>query len=253
VAICPDGRHGLSGSFDHTVRLWDLQTGRLILAVSGHGDVVNAVLIGPEGRAALSGVSDPTVPLWRLERGLELHQFRHDLQSPDDRGFQEVLALLSHSHWITAVGVTPDCCRALLGSYDLALRLWDLQTGDLIRSLLGHADAIYAVAVSPDNRHALSGSADRTLRLWDLSTGQLLHSFTEHAGPVSTVAICPDGRHALSGSHDRTLRLWDLERRMCRAKTTLDSSPLRIALAPDGQTVVVGDRVGNVHHFQIHY
>ena len=69
---------------------------------------------------------------------------------------------------------------------------------------------------------------------------------------MRAVAICPDGRHALSGSGDRRSRLWDLEHRISRAKLTLDSTPLAIALAPDGQTVVVGDRVGNVYHFQIH-
>jgi WD40 repeat protein len=69
---------------------------------------------------------------------------------------------------------------------------------------------------------------------------------------VSAVAICSDSRHALSGSDDRTLRLWDLEQRACRAIVPLESSPLAIALAPDGQTVVVGDRVGNVYNFQIH-
>jgi WD40 repeat protein len=164
-----------------------------------------------------------------------------------------MLTLLTHSHWTSAVAVTPDYCRAVSGSYDLTLIVWDLQTGDLINSLVGHTDAIYAVAVSPDNRHAVSGSADRTLRLWDLSTGQLLHSFTEHTGTVSTVGICRDGRHALSGSYDRTVRLWDIEQRTCRAKIALDSSPLAIALASDGQSVVVGDRVGNVYHFQVHY
>jgi WD40 repeat protein len=89
------------------------------------------------------------------------------------------------------------------------------------------------------------------MRLWDLATGQLLHSFCEHAGPVGAVAICRDGRHGLSGSDDRTLRLWDLQERSCRAMVPLESAALAIALAPDGRTIVVGDRVGNVHHFEI--
>ena len=48
------------------------------------------------------------------------------------------------------------------------------------------------------------------------------------------------------------MRLWDLQERVCRAMVPLESSPLAIALATDDRTVVVGDRVGNVHHFQIH-
>jgi WD40 repeat protein len=251
VAISPDGSHCLSGSFDRTLKLWDLKTGQLIRALAGHTDAVNAVAMASDGRIALSGSSDRTLRLWDLERGLEMQKLNRTLQSSGLRGFQEVLTLLSHSHWINAVDITHDGCRALSGSIDRTLKLWDLQTGELIRSFVGHTDTIYAVAVAPNGRHALSGSGDRTLRLWDLSTGRLLHSFTEHAGPVSTVAICPDGRHALSGSDDRTLRLWNIEQRICRAKITLDSSPLAIALAPDGQSVVVGDKVGNVHHFRI--
>ena len=253
VAISPDSRFCLSGSFDRTIKLWNLQTGQLVRALAGHADAVNAVAMASDGRIALSGSSDRTLRLWDLERGLEMQKLNRTLQSSGLRGFQEVLTLLSHSHWINAVDLTPDGCRALSGSYDRTLKLWDLQTGELVHSFVGHTDTIYSVALTPDNRHAVSGAGDRTLRLWDLQTGQLLHTFTDHTGPVSTVAICPDGRHALSGSDDRTLRLWNIEQRICRAKITLDSSPQAIALAPDGQSVVVGDKVGNVHHFQIHF
>jgi WD40 repeat protein len=107
------------------------------------------------------------------------------------------------------------------------------------------------VALAPDERQALSGSADHTLRLWEVATGRLLHSFAEHTGPVISVAVCPDGRHVLSGSRDRTLRLWDLDERTCRAIVPLESAPQAIAVAPDGRAIVVGDRVGNIHRFEI--
>ena len=51
--------------------------------------------------------------------------------------------------------LTRDGCHALSGSYDRTLKLWDLQTGDLIHSFVGHTDAICAVAASPDSRRAL--------------------------------------------------------------------------------------------------
>jgi WD40 repeat protein len=163
-----------------------------------------------------------------------------------------VLILSSHSHWVNAVAITPNGRWALSGSHDRTLKLWDLETGSLIRSFVGHTDSIYTVAVTPDGHIVLSGSADRTVRLWDLQTGRLLHTFAEHGGPVSAVVVCPDGRHALSGCDDRKLRLWDIERRVCRAMVPLESSPLAIAVGPEGRSVVVGDRVGNVHYFQIH-
>ena len=167
------------------------------------------------------------------------------------RALQQWVFQLNHSKWVDAVATTSNGRCPLTGSHDGTLKLWDLRTGELIRSLVGHTDAVSAVAVSPDDHLALSGSADHTLRLWDLTTGQLLHSFTEHVGPVVAVAMSPDGRHSLSGSRDRTLRLWDLNERVCRAVAPLESAPLAIALASDSRTAVVGDRMGSVHNFHI--
>ena len=69
VACSPDGRHGLSSSHDHTVRLWDLDTGSCIAALTGHIDWVKAVAYSPDGRRALSGSDDHTVRLWDLRTG----------------------------------------------------------------------------------------------------------------------------------------------------------------------------------------
>jgi WD40 repeat protein len=252
IAISADGRQALSGSYDRTLRLWDLQTGQPLRTLTGHGDGVNAVAVSHDGCHALSGSSDKTLRLWDLQRGQQIQLYTRTIGLSNLRGFQDMEVLLSHSHWINAVAITSDSRWALSGSHDRTLKVWDLRTGELVRSVFGHTGTVYAVAVSPDNRSALSGSEDRTLKLWDLETGQLLHSFSEHGGPVNAVAICADGRHGLSGSDDRTLRLWDLEERTCRALAPLESAPLAIAVAADNWTVVVGDRVGNVHCYQIH-
>ena len=252
VAISRDGRHALSGSYDRTMRFWDLATGEPVRTIGGHQDSVGAVALTPDGRHALSGSSDMTIRLWELERQLQILDFRRTYTRSDVRGFKGMHFALSHSHWVNTVAITADGQCALSGSHDRTLKLWNLGNGELIRSFFGHTDSVYAVAIAEDNRHALSGSADRTLKLWNLATGQLLHSFTEHSGPVNAVTICPDGRHGLSGSDDHTLRLWDLENKVCRAVTPLESAPLAIGLAPDGRTVVVGDRLGNVHRFEIH-
>jgi WD40 repeat protein len=181
-----------------------------------------------------------------------MHATRRTLRIAAFRMLQRWVIQLSYSESINAVATTANGRCALAASHDNTLTLWDFRTGRLIRSFAGHEGPIHAVDLAPDDRHALSGSTDRTLRLWDIGTGRLLHSFTGHTGPVISVAVCPDGRHGLSGSRDRTLRLWDLEERTCLAVTPLESAPQAIVVAPDGRTIVIGDRVGNIHHYQIH-
>ena len=66
---------------------------------------------------------------------------------------------------VSAVTVLADCSRGLSGSWDNTLRLWDLATGETLRTLEGHTSAVNAVAALADGRRAISGSDDHTLRL----------------------------------------------------------------------------------------
>ena len=79
-----------------------------------------------------------------------------------------------------SVTVLADGRRALSGSGDRTLRLWDLETGAELRRFEGHEDRVTSVTVLADGRRALSGSHDRTLRLWDLETGAELRRFEGH-------------------------------------------------------------------------
>ncbi len=121
------------------------------------------------------------------------------------------------------MALTPDGRRALSGSADKTLRLWDLETGACLKILEGHTGRVESVALTPDGRRALSGSYDKTLRLWDLDTGACLKILEGHTGSVESVAPTPDGRRALSGAgglsgaRDNTLRLWDLDTGACLA------------------------------------
>jgi len=252
VTISPDGHHAISGSYDRTLRLWDLQRGELKRTFAGRKRGKGMPEVSPLTRNTLFGSLDDALKLWDRRKRHELMTRHRALRLTALRVLQRWILSLSRSHSINAVATTSNGRCALAGTNDNSLELWDLRTDSLIRSLVGHTGTVHAVATTPDNRRALSGSADRTLLLWDVATGRILHSFTGHLGPVVVVAISPDGRRAISGSTDRTLRLWDLDERVCQAMVPLESSPVALAVAPDGRTVVVGDRVGNVHLFEIH-
>jgi WD40 repeat protein len=71
-----------------------------------------------------------------------------------------------------------------------------------------------------------------------------------HEGPVTTVAVTPDGRHAVSSSvQDCTLRLWRLADGVLLATLQGEGEYWVSALAPDGRTLVTGDRYGRVDVF----
>ena len=120
--------------------------------------------------------------------------------------------LTGHSGSVYAVAVTGDG-RALSGSSDRTVRLWDLESGHCSRVLQGHSGGVREVAVTGDGR-ALSGSDDHTVRVWDLESGACSRVLQGHAGGVRALAVTGDGR-VLSGSQDQTVRVWDLDSGHC--------------------------------------
>jgi WD40 repeat protein len=233
LSVVPPGRDRPFPSYDRPNACFDPAIVRFPLPFSRRGSWVSALAATPEGRYAVSGSRNGTLKVWILANG-QLHR-----------------TLAGHRGCVNALGVTPDGRRALSGSEDRTIMLWDLAIGRLLRTFTGHRGSVTALAVMPDGRRALSASQDRTLILWDLTNGRSLHTFTGHESAVSAIALTPDGRHVLSGAEDGTLRLWTMEDARCTAMAPLENSPLAIAVASDGRTVVIGDRVGNVHQFRI--
>jgi hypothetical protein len=99
--------------------------------------------------------------------------------------------LVGHTGLVSAVAFLPHGSRALSGSQDNTLRLWDLTTGETLRTLEGHTGSVSAVAVLADGSRALSGSWDGTLRLWDLTNGECLAEYAADDG-FSCVAFARD-------------------------------------------------------------
>gem|GEM_PF-827246 len=131
--------------------------------------------------------------------------------------------------------------RLLASGQGLEVRLWDLETGMMVRTLMGHEGTVRGVAFSPDGATIASGSEDATVRVWDVATGTERRVLKGHAPGVLSVAFSPDGATVASGSDDSTVRVWDVatgtERQVLKGHA---QSVWSVAFSPDGATVASG-------------
>ncbi|MFC5144818.1 XRE family transcriptional regulator [Streptomyces aureoversilis] len=205
VALAPDARTLATGSFDRTVRLWELRDDRrpqALATVTGHTDTVTSVAFSPAGRLLATAGRDRAVRLWDVT---------------DRRRPALIRTLTGHRDTVFSVVFSPDGRTLATGSYDHTVRLWDItdptagETGPT--TLTDHTLNVKPVAFSPDGRTLASAGDDRTVRLWDVRDVRRpvrLSVLTGHEDFVDTVAFSPDGRTLASGSDDRTVRLWDV-------------------------------------------
>jgi small GTP-binding protein len=271
-AFSPDGTRVLTGGIDHSVRLWDGETGRCLHLFEGHENTVESVAWSADQRRALSGSWDGTVRVWDIETGrcLRATKRQGDSQvwsvawSGDHRralsGEGEarlrlwdvetghcLQVLESLSGGVESVAWSADQRHVLAGGGDNAVHLWDLDSGRCVRMLEGHTQKVESVAWSADQRYALSASDDKTVRVWDVETGRCLRVIEGHTGKVYSVAWSPDHRCAVSGSRDKTVRLWDVETGLClRVLEGHTHAVQSVAWSADQRRAFSGDAGGGI-------
>jgi WD40 repeat protein len=158
-----------------------------------------------------------------------------------------LMVLRGHPDEVFSVAVASDGRRAVSGSADRTVRVWDLASGRCTAALEGHTDYITSVALTSDGRRAVSGSADRTVRVWDLASGRCTAALEGHTHWVTSVAMTREGRTAVSASEDGTVRVWDLSGGRCTALLEGHADRVRsVAVAGDGRTAVSGSSDGTV-------
>jgi WD40 repeat protein len=217
VAFSPDGKTIATGSFDNTVKLWNLE-GKELQTFKGHSNSVLSVAFSPDGKTIASGSKDNTVKLWNLE-GKELQTFK------------------GHSNSVWSVAFSPDGKTIASGSKDNTVKLWNLE-GKELQTFKGHSSSVLRVAFSPDGKTIVTGSDDNTIKLWNLE-GKELQTF-KGSSSVWSVAFSPDGKTIVTGSFDNTVKLWNLEGKELQTFKGHSSGVSSVAFSPDGKTIVTG-------------
>jgi serine/threonine protein kinase len=264
LTFSPDGRLLASGSWDHTIKIWNIDTGDLLQTFQGHQDLVLSIAFSPNGLLLASGSADKTIKLWDVNTGESLQTLKQENWvssldfSPDgqmlavegDDNSIKLLELSSnsllqtfigHENVINSVKFSPDGTIIASGSADGNIKLWEINSGNLLQTFKGNE--ILSIAFSPDGLLLASGDTASQIKLWGIKSGKLEKTLKGHKNWVLSVIFSPNGHLLASGSHDNTIRLWSLPNgKLLKILTGHKNDVNSIAFSPDGSILASGSR-----------
>jgi WD40 repeat protein len=262
VAFSPDGHRLVTGSQDHTAKVWDLATGQPLVLLTNHPGWVHSVAFSPDGQQVVTGSRDPIAWVCDAATGQRLFHLEGHTEdinsvafSPDGRFIvtgsgdgtaivwdvaarTKLSTLRGHTNGVTAVAFTPDSWRVVTGSRDRFAKVWDARTGGELLSLAGHRSEVTSVACSCNGQWIITGGGDAVAILWDATSGRRLRAFVGHSGPIWSVAFSADSLRVVTGSSDQTAKVWDPATGEQLVTLRGHSAEIRsVAFSPDGRQI----------------
>ena len=195
VDLSRDGQYALTASWDGTLRLWNVETGKSDTTFVGHKKDVLSVCFSPDNRLIISGGRDRTIKLWNT---IGECQYTLDKQGHDD--------------WVSCVRFLPnmdDKPRLVSCGYDKIVKVWDLVSMKVEYNLIGHTQLVNKLSVSPDGKLCASAGKDGLVIIWDLERGE--EKFRIQCDEaVNDVCISP-ASYTLAIATTKEIILYDME------------------------------------------
>ncbi len=252
VAFSPDDRLLATGGLFHTVRIWDLATGKPLHDFHAHWADIRFVAFTPNGERLLSGSMDNTVRAWSVSSLPKASETESHGISPvatfrvaEDWSMCAAFAPRT-GNWLAAVSIQPDC-----------LSVWDLQ--DFSRTaffsiLTGkpESSSYQSLAFTPDEGTLItckSGKGSPLIGLWDTRHGYRLReklsvdsTLGQNDFSLASMAISGDGAVLVVVSREQGIvSAIDLSTKKSRWSVAMaPGDPFTPSFSPDGKTVAVG-------------
>ncbi|KAJ5071344.1 f-box and wd repeat-containing protein [Anaeramoeba ignava] len=269
-----DSLTAVSGGWDSTVCVWDLEKAKLKYKLKGHKDRV--VCLKMNEKYIVSGDWRGELIVWDKENGKRLHKLHNHTNSIFALELEKNIAITSsadktikifdiekgelkttltgHKNWVVTVKkVNPlsSTHNIVSGGWDGVTRVWDIENEKSFGSTGGHTDSITCLEVlNPYNNPVfLTGSVDHLIKKWDLRSGRVVQTFYGHRSPVKCLSVTPSLNTVVSSGDvkDSSVYFWDFRTgKLLYSKYQHRENTEITSMKVDNEKVITGSNDGTV-------
>jgi WD40 repeat protein len=205
VAFSPDSKLVAAAGADRAIRIWEVESGKLLATIEDHADWILDIAFSPDGKRLASASRDKTAKVFDVVKKESLVTFP------------------GHADTVYCVSFTPDGKQVVTGGGDNQIRTWNPDDdGKQVGNMGGFGGAVFRLQYHPEGKQLVACSADKTVRVFNGST--LRATLQGHTDWVYSVSISRDGKTIASGSWDGEVRLWNFA----------DGKPIKTIIAAPG-------------------
>ena len=253
ATFSPDSQFIITGNEDGKVSLWRLNTGELFTTFDGQSDAITSIAVSPDQRFIVTGSKDKKIGIWNFE-GQHAPQFLSNntasitsvAVSPNSRliaasgGDGSVYfwnsdtgvpstVVLKHQFPVSQIAFSPNGL-VLITMSDIYIRLWDVETGNLILGIQG-SGRVLSAAFSPDG-NLIATSDVHSARIWDLNLRRDIRVLEGDTSPIRRIGYSRTGLYTISS--DGYIRTWKIQ--------LTDTENLRILWGSTGDAILLTAR-----------
>ncbi len=157
-------------------------------------------------------------------------------------------------HAILHLALTPGGRQILAGSGDGKLRVWDLESREMLRTVQAHDDWTFTVEFHPSGKWLATGGGDNLIKFWSWPELTEIGRLEGHTNDIHAIGFNSDGTRLVSAGDDRSVRIWDVVgRRELFALAGHEGSIPGLAMSPDGHIAATASRDGTVRLWSVEH
>ena len=272
IAFSPDGKLLITAGGEHAVRIWDLNAGKAIRAITGLEEEIRNVSFMPDGKKVVGVTADNVIHIWDISSGKLLQQNTNYIDnlfivtlSPignmaatgasDRRVFQlvnlatgaKVQVFGGHPSWIKQINFSADGKYVAALCHDDSVTLWDITSGRKIQTFVSEGNTAGTAIISPDGKHAAVVNNAKLITILDLESGAARQTLYGHQKDIICYSFAPRGALLASSGEDITIKIWNYATaNNVQNLTGHHTSVLAMAFSRDGKLLATGSGDGQI-------